>query len=268
MGTYLRDRGIVLTVRAYREGDAWVSLWTEKHGKQDVFAAGLRRTNARHQGHLQPFSIVEVMVAHGKAVDRVAVARMTERHGNLVRTHEAWNVIFGSLAGMCAQLTEQNAQEPGVYPFFLHCLDLGARFREPFSPERLWLVWGFALHLLAKHLGYGVSFSRCARCGSSPVKASAFVLKEHGFLCTNCDRETFASHSSPLKTDDETLQKAMAFFERATLEDVIRLSAPRSVLVDLATILEATLTLLPIDAWRRYKATLLSLHSMMLQKKP
>ncbi len=268
MGTYLRDRAIVLTVRAYREADAWVSLWTEHHGKQEVFAAGLKRTNARHQGHLQPFSIAEVMVAHGKVIDRVAVAQMTAMTANSVRTHEAWNIILGSLAGMCHQLTEQNAQEPGVFPFFLNCLELSAKFREPFSPERLWIVWGFALHLLAKKLGYGVSFSHCTRCGSTPVRAIAFVLKEHGFLCKECDAATFASHSSPLRTEEETLQKALGFFERASLEDVIRLSAPRSVLADLATILETTLMLLPVDAWRRYKTTISSLHPPMLQKAP
>lgn len=266
MSTYLRDRAIVLVVRPYREADAWVSLWTEHHGKQEVFAAGLKRTNARHQGHLQPFSVVEVMVAHGKVLDRVAVARMTEQTGNSVRTHEAWSLIFGSLAGMCHQLTDKHAQEPQVFSFFLMCLNLSQTFRGSFSPERLWLVWGFALHLLTKYLGYGVSFSRCARCGGSPIRATVFALKEGGFLCAACDTATYAAHSSPLQTDEETLRKALFFFERASLEEVIRLSAPRSVLIDLATILEATLALLPVESWRKYKLNLNSFQPSHLQK--
>lgn len=266
MGTYLRDRAIVLTVRPYREADAWVSLWTEHHGKQEVFAAGLKRTNARHQGHLQPFSVVEVMIAHGKVIDRIAVAQMTVLTANSVRTHEAWSLILGSLAGMCHQLTDQHAQEPQVFLFFLSCLKLSETFRDTFSPERLWLVWGFALHLLAKYLGYGVSFSRCARCGGSPLIATVFSIKEGGFLCAVCDKATFAAHSSPLQTNEETLRKALLFFETASLEQVIRLSAPRVVLTDLAIIIEATLALLPIDSWQKYKRNLDSFRALSLPK--
>ena len=253
MSTYLRDRAIVLNVRAYREADAWVSLWTEQYGKQEVFAAGLKRTNARHQGHLQPFALVEVMVAHGKALDRIAVARMTDEHGQSVRTHEAWSIILGSLAGMCHHLTDRHAQEPKVFSFLNECRHLSKKIRDPFSAERLWLVWGFALHLLAKHLGYGVSFSRCARCGDSSILATVFSIKEGGFLCAACDRATFAAHTSPFQTREDVLRKALFFFERASLEDVTRLSAPRSVIMDLASILEATLALLPVDHWQKYK---------------
>ncbi|MBP7006071.1 DNA repair protein RecO [Patescibacteria group bacterium] len=259
MSTYLRDRAIVLTVRPYREADAWVSLWTEHHGKHDVFAAGLKRTNARQQGHLQPFSVVEVMIAHGKAFDRVAVARMTERHGASIRLTEHWQAIIGSLFAVCERMTAPSQHEPKIFAFLLECLDVSAHPTESFSPERTRLVWAFALHLLGRHLGYGVSFSRCIRCGKGPILPGAFLVKEGGFLCATCDRSSEMLHSSALSTEQALLSKGLAFFERATLEQVIHLTAPRQALVDLATILEATLTTFPVDIWQKQKAYLQSL---------
>lgn len=259
MSTYLRDRAFVLGIKPYREADAWVSLWTERHGKQEVFAAGLRRTNAKHQGHLQAFSLVEVMIAHGKALDRVAVARMTADHGLNARKSEAWIFILGGLSQLCDRLTAPQAQEPELFSFLQQCLELSERVQHPFSYERLWMAWAFSLHALAKRLGYGVSFARCVRCQASPVRSAAFVLKEGGFLCENCDKVGFSAHSQPFRTDEALLQKGLQFFERATLEQVLALSAPRQALGDLATILETTLLTLPVDIWQRQKTYLQSL---------
>lgn len=259
MSTYLRDRAIVLTVRPYREADAWVSLWTEHHGKREVFAAGLKRTNARQQGHLQPFAVVEVMIAHGKAFDRVAVARMTERHGASIRLTEHWQAIIGSLFAVCERMTAPHQHEPSIFPFLLSCLDLATRPTKPFSSERTRLVWMFTLHLLGRYLGYGVSFSRCIRCGKSPILPGTFLVKEGGFLCAACDQSSNAPHSSAFLTDAALLSKGLAFFERATLEQAIHLTAPRQALTDLATILEATLTTFPVDIWQKQKAYLQSL---------
>lgn len=268
MSTYLRDRAFVLGIKPYREADAWVSLWTEHHGKQEVFAAGLRRTNAKHQGHLQAFSLVEVMVAHGKVLDRIAVARMTEEHGQNARTSEAWIFLLGGLSQLCDRLTAPQAQEPEVFSYLQRCLELSTRVQHPFSYERLWMAWAFSLHALAKRLGYGVSFARCVRCQAVPIRPTAFMMKEGGFLCAACDAGGFAFHSQPFRTDEALLQKGLQFFERASLEQVLALSAPRQALGDLAAILEATLLTLPVDVWQRQKAYLQSLFPQVLSIRP
>ncbi len=264
MSTYLRDRAFVLAVKPYREADAWISLWTESHGKQEVFAAGLRRTNARHQGHLQPFSLVEVMVAHGKVLDRIAVARMTGEHGRATRASEAWTFLLGSLCQLCDRLTGPQAQEPGVFAFLQRMTAVSARIQAQFSYERLWLAWGFALHALTKELGYGVSFTRCVRCQATPIRPHAFVLKEHGFLCARCHAATPHATSQPFSTDETLLQKGLQFLEKGSLEQVLALSAPRQALADLATILETTLLTLPVDVWRHQKTYAQSLFSRSL----
>ncbi len=264
MSTYLRDRAFVLAVKPYREADAWISLWTESHGKQEVFAAGLRRTNARHQGHLQPFSLIEVMVAHGKVLDRIAVARMTAEHGLATRDSEAWTFLLGSLCQLCDRLTGPHAQEPGVFSFLRACVAVSGRVRAQFSYERLWLAWAFGLHALTKELGYGVSFTRCVRCQASPIRPHAFHLKEHGFLCARCDEASHHATSQPFSTEEALLQKGLQFLEKGSLEQVLALSAPRQALADLALILETTLLTLPVDIWRHQKTYLQSLFARSL----
>ena len=252
MSGYLRDRGFVLEVKPYREADAWVSLWTERHGKQEAFAAGLRRTNAKQQGHVQPFAVVEVMLAHGKAFDRVTVARMTAEHGFAVRRHPAWNVVLASLGALCARLAPVHVDEPRVFSFFLEILRLAEAQGQPFSFERVWLVWAFCLHALAGLFGYRVSLVRCARCGASPVRRLAFSVKDGGFLCATCDADP-ATRTAPFKTPEAVLEKGLAFLEGATVADVLRRTASKQALLDLATILEATLIALPVDDWRKQK---------------
>lgn len=71
---YRRDRAIVLRKETIRDHDRRYTLYGRDHGLCTVFAAGASRPTSKHAGHLEPFSEVDVMLAHGRYTDRLAVA--------------------------------------------------------------------------------------------------------------------------------------------------------------------------------------------------
>ncbi len=248
MSAYLRDEAFVLSVRPYREADAWISCWTKFHGKQEALATGLRRAKAKHAGHLQPFSCVELVLAEGKWFHRLSIARMTSLHGANIRTHAQWIGILGSITRLCDEVTVAHLpEEPsGVFAFFLELHALTERFPERFSLDRALFLQAFFLTRFARLIGYGVSVRACVRCGAEPVSCTGFSLPDGGFFCKRCETEQFSPRSFSFKSDLELLRRMMLFLERASFEEVMRVSAPRGMLQDASFLCEGMLQMLPV----------------------
>lgn len=73
---YLRDRVIVLKKEPYREHDRRYFMYGREHGLLSAVARGAALPKSKQAGHLEPFSESEVMIAQGKAFDKLAVARL------------------------------------------------------------------------------------------------------------------------------------------------------------------------------------------------
>lgn len=248
MANYLRDRAFVLSLKASRERDAWVSLWTEHHGRQEAFVTGIRTATSKQRAHLQPFSCVEIMLAEGKQFQRVAVAQMTAMHGHAMRTHAVWSATMGAICQLCESVSApQDPQEDvRIFSLLLECAQLAEQFPQPFSPERALFFQAFFLERFARLFGYGVSFRRCVRCQSQPISCSGFLTQEGGFLCASCEHSQLPGRTPVFSSDQDALRRLLLFLEQGSLADALRLSAPKSVFRDLALLYEALLTVLPV----------------------
>lgn len=248
MSNYLRDRAFILSLKASRERDAWVSLWTEHHGRQEAFVTGIRTATSKQRAHLQPFSCVQIMLAEGKQFQRVAVAQMTATHGHAIRMHPVWSATMGAICQLCETISApQDPQEDArIFSLLLECTQLAEAFPQAFSPERALFFQAFFLERFARLFGYGVSFRQCVRCQSQPISCSGFLTQEGGFLCASCEQAQLPSRTPVFSSDQDTLRKLLLFLEQGSLADALRLSAPKSVFRDLALLYEALLTVLPV----------------------
>jgi DNA repair protein RecO (recombination protein O) len=65
---------IVLNRQDYREYDSLVSFYTLEFGKLTLMARGTKRLKSKLAGHLEPISVVDLMIIPGKGRDYAAGA--------------------------------------------------------------------------------------------------------------------------------------------------------------------------------------------------
>jgi len=69
---------VVLKHRRLGDADRIVTLLTPRRGKIDVVAKGLLRSRSKMAGHLEPLTLCEVVLAHGRSMDLVTQAQSVE----------------------------------------------------------------------------------------------------------------------------------------------------------------------------------------------
>lgn len=156
---YIRDKAFVLRIEPFREYDLRVSLYGERYGKLIAVARGARRQGAKQAGHLEPLNCVEVMIAPGKAFDKLAVARAVDVRPRL-RERLYVIAICAGLSNTLDALTRPGTPDPGIFKLMAELQDSLLAFREAPSPERGRLLLSVAHDRLLKELGYAIEFDR------------------------------------------------------------------------------------------------------------
>ena len=74
MATY-KTKAIVLSSYPYRDHDKIICFYSSDYGRIEARARGSRKIISKLAGHLEPFLLVELMLAHGKRWDILAGSR-------------------------------------------------------------------------------------------------------------------------------------------------------------------------------------------------
>ncbi|MEK7065182.1 MAG: DNA repair protein RecO [Patescibacteria group bacterium] len=64
-------QAIVLSRRDFRESDQMISVYTKEKGKLNLLARGVKKIISKNSAHLEPFSLVDIEIAHGKGIDHL-----------------------------------------------------------------------------------------------------------------------------------------------------------------------------------------------------
>jgi DNA repair protein RecO (recombination protein O) len=75
-----RTEAIVLRRQDLGEADRILTLYTPDYGKIRAVAKGVRKPSSRKAGHLEPFTRVDVLIAHGRDLDIVSQAEMLDAY--------------------------------------------------------------------------------------------------------------------------------------------------------------------------------------------
>jgi len=77
------DSAIVLRRIDFREADKRLIFYSEHHGLLTAVAIGAKKITSKLSGHLEPFTLVRVMIAAGRQFDKVAQAQTLWRPKNI-----------------------------------------------------------------------------------------------------------------------------------------------------------------------------------------
>lgn len=186
MATY-RDTGIVLRTKAVRETDRHYSVFTKTHGKVVLLAKGTRKTKSKMSPHMASVGVVDIMVAKGKVMDRLAGADLVRSYRRIPASLERTAHAQGLLLAVDA-LTRRELPEPRIFDLAVSYLDALDDERWSAPSGRSLLFDAAAVKLLAV-LGFGLELEACVGCRTPLVpEGNALNILRGGMECSSCRR--------------------------------------------------------------------------------
>ncbi len=185
MPTY-RDRGFVLKMRPIRDADRHYTIFTEDHGKISVLAKGSRRGRSKMSPHLAAFGLVDLMIARGRVIDRLAGAGMTRAFDGVFSDLTAVSVAQSFLLTVDS-LTKRELPEDRVFRLIHGLLDALDRPEPLRDGPTAGLIFSAAVIKLLDILGFAPELGYCIRCRRTPVgEVQAMNIARGGLECASC----------------------------------------------------------------------------------
>src|SRR5919202_1366933 len=162
------------------EADRIVTLYTRDAGKVRAVAKGVRRAVSRAAGHLEPFTLSDVLFAVGRELDIISQADTLEAFRTVLEDLELTTHAY-YLAEVVDLLTEDRMENRAVFDTLVDSLhDLGST-----ADARLVLII-FQLKLLDA-LGYRPGLRECGSCRATIApERNHFSALLGGVLCAAC----------------------------------------------------------------------------------
>lgn len=172
---------ITLTRRDSGEADRLAVLLTREEGRVVVVARGARRPRSKLAHLLEPFTLSECRVIHGRG----DIATLADGHPiETFRALRAEPIAYARASLLCEAAdrgTEAGEAQPALFALLGDCLRRLAEGRDGEAVELYYL-----LHV-AKLAGYAPQFGECAACGAPlPSGNALFEVEAGGMLCDAC----------------------------------------------------------------------------------
>ena len=192
---------IVLKSRRLGDADRIITLLTPFRGKIDVIAKGLLRPRSKMAGHLEPLTMTEVLLAHGRTMDLVTQAQSVETfavlHNDLQHLSTAMYLLE-----LTDRLTVEHADATEIYEILERSLRALAR------EDGIQLVTRrFELELLTV-TGFRPELDRCLETGEPVAADEAFWTHRGGGVISS---DALANYPEARKIDSQVLRVLRAY---------------------------------------------------------
>ncbi len=178
----LHTLGIILRRQDFGEADRLVTLMTPTYGKRDVIAYGARKAVSRKTGHLELFSLADVILNLRREPGVITSVELVEPF-LAVRDDLTLSAYAGYAAELLDRFTEDSDDDNSGHLFGL-LRDVLARLCEVPDP-RLALRY-YEMRLLDV-TGFRPELSDCVICGE-PIRPEHqyFCIPDGGVVCPAC----------------------------------------------------------------------------------
>ena len=172
-----RVSAIVLKRRDQGEADRLLTVLTRDRGKLTLLAKGVRRPASRKAGHIEPFTLVDLLVAKGKSLDLVTQAETSEAHRAL--REDLWRSTWAYyVAELADAFTVEDDPQALLFELVAETLGRLNRGDDPALSVRY-----YELHLLGL-VGYQPQLFRCVACDALLEPEVNFLsIQRGGALC-------------------------------------------------------------------------------------
>ncbi len=187
--------GIILKRQAYREKDSLVSVYTAAWGKLSLLARGTQQLGSKLAGHIEPLSLVNLMIVRGKGLDYVGSAINSQV---FLGIRQDLNKLYyaGEAISIFNRLVKDNQADSDLFYLleeYLEALDIFPEvvltncLPANLSKDRGELFLAGFIWRLLKLLGYQPELRSCLACRAPLTPGlNYFDFLSGGVVCTNC----------------------------------------------------------------------------------
>ncbi len=177
---YLRDCVIILKKEPFREQDRRYVMYGKEHGLLVAMARGSSVRTSKQAGHLEPFSISDVMIAKGAAFDKLAVARLLQP---FCGTRIAAFAVCGAAADLAIRLLRPGIVDERIFDLLNDLFRMTESLPRDPSPDRAQLLFAAVTLKFLDALGYAPRIGMAVSGSTSvPALAVASFLRRGSFL--------------------------------------------------------------------------------------
>ncbi len=177
---------IVLDRTYHREYDSRISIFSRERGRQELVVRGTRRPKSKLAGHIEPMSLVDLLVVKGKQYDYAgsAVGRdsFTGIKNDLDRIRQGARIIR-----FFRRVVERDEPDARLYDLLHSSLrELDRSGDSAAGQETQGLA--FVLRFLSLS-GYRPQLERCIGCDCGlESRAAYFAYADGGLVCVDCGK--------------------------------------------------------------------------------
>jgi DNA repair protein RecO (recombination protein O) len=177
-----RVEAIVLRHADWGEADRLLWLFTREIGKVRVVAKGVRKPRSRKAGHLEPFTRVELLLAHGRDLPIVTQAEAKDTYQKLRE-----DLVRLGYASYTIELLDRFTYEEGeniaLYRLLSETLSRINNETDPAFAVRYYEV------RLLDLVGFRPQLFHCVNCGAEIQAEDQFIsFEKGGVICPKCGR--------------------------------------------------------------------------------
>ncbi len=191
-------RGIILKKQDYRESDRLFVIYTDELGKISAVAKGVRKIKSKMAGHLELFSVINLMVAPGKNNYQIAGADREENFLNI--KSDLGKTVLGSFCLEVVDIfTKTDHPDIKIYELLLEILKVFDNGKNKNFLKTYALSKFFILKLLSL-LGWTPELYSCVKCKKKITPSGNFFDAERGGLtCGQCGRGELPISTAAIK---------------------------------------------------------------------
>lgn len=221
-----RTEAVVIKGSDLGEADRLLTLLTPRLGKIRAVAKGARKITSHLGGHVEVFTQVQVMIAHGRNLDYVT---QVQTLNPFLEIHDSLDLLAHAcyLAELVDQFAGENAENQPLYTLLVESLENLAGARDPDL-----LLRHFELHIL-RLSGYRPELNNCVACRRAlePV-ANTFSAAAGGILCPRC-----ADSQTDRREVSVDLLKCLRYLQNNDYAAASRLRLPSNIRWELEALL-------------------------------
>ncbi len=176
------ESAVVLNRRFFRNYDYLVSLYTRGRGKIEIVARGALRPQSRLAAHLEPLTLVDVMVVNGR-LSTVGGAVSQDCYPHCKADLEKI-IVAGQAIGMINRWLGEHISDERIFNLindFLTILNKHVADQDWYE----WLSHIFLYQVLGC-LGYYLELDVCQKCGKAINATATLDVHHQGLICQSC----------------------------------------------------------------------------------
>lgn len=215
--------GIILSKKDVGETDRIYTIYTEEAGKIRVLGKGVKKSNAKLAGHLEPLTLAEIFVAKSRGLGKITGSIVVE---NFVKTKADWEslkniyYVFRIIEKMLSE-EEEDAEIFKLISNFLYEIEKYSGKKDKMDIITL----GFLFKFLSES-GYKLEAEYCVICRKKIQKENNYIsIGRGGILCQGCQTK----ENGKISIGIEAI-KLIRIFQKNKIESLNKLKVlPRDV---------------------------------------